>query len=57
MKMSWSELNKLLALVFINLLAFWFDAEWIQIAIVVDALILGVEIKSYISNTTKKEAN
>lgn len=36
---------QLLALLFINAFAFVYDAQWINVAVIVDALALGVNLK------------
>lgn len=39
-----------IALTFLNIFAIFYDAEWLQIAVAVDLLSLGVNLKSVYSN-------
>lgn len=47
---NWNEVKSVIlevtALVFVNILALYFDAEYIPMAIGVDCLVLGVEVKT-----------
>ena len=50
----WEGLKQLAALIFVNLVAFFLDPAFLQVAISIDALILGISVQS-ISNRKTEE--
>lgn len=41
-----SACKQLIGLVFVNAIAFYFDGQWIPVAVAVDLLVLGYDLKS-----------
>lgn len=53
--MNWGEARKFFALACINALAFYFDNQWLYVAVGADMAVLGYELKNHIAKTSNRE--